>query len=356
MSSTIRSSTALVVTLAAGALTFGACGGTKDATSRTTGTPMRAEGTTLVLRDTQVTATFDAAGIAEPFQQATVSTKLMGTITAVLVQEGDAVRAGQPLVRIDARELTAKANQVAASIADAEAQQKEATAYASRFRALYADSAATKAQFEAAETALARAEAGLRAARAGGSELDAVRSYSTVVAPFNGTVTARMVDIGSFAAPGAPLLTIQDGRSLRLSATAPADAARQITRGQRLSARVDGIDVTARVEGVVPAGAGNLFTVNAIVTNADQRLAAGSAAVLFLPMGSKTGLLVPHEALIRDGDLVGVVVRGANGDDRRWIRLGVSTPMHVEVTSGLKAGETIVVPTSTAPRGTKAGT
>jgi RND family efflux transporter MFP subunit len=229
-------------------------------------------------------------------------------------------------------------------------------AYASRFRALYADSAATKAQFEAAETALARAEAGLRAARAGGSELDAVRSYSTVVAPFNGTVTARMVDIGSFAAPGAPLLTIQDGRSLRLSTTAPADAARQITRGQRLSARVDGIDVTARVEGVVPAGAGNLFTVNAIVTNADQRLAAGSAAVLLLPMGTKTGLLVPHEALIRDGDLVGVMVRGANGDDRRWVRLGVSTPMHVEVTGGLKAGETIVVPTSTAPRGTKAGT
>lgn len=355
MSFSIRSSTALVATLAAGAVTFGACGGSSPNTARTTATATRAEGTPLVLRDTQVTATFDAAGIAEPMQQATVSTKLMGTITAVLVQEGDLVRAGQPLVRIDARDLNAKANQVAASVADAEAQHKEATAYATRFRALYADSAATKAQFEAAETALARAEAGLRAARAGASELDAVRSYSTVVAPFSGTVTARMVDAGSFAAPGAPLITVQDGRSLRLSATAPADVARQITRGQRIAARVDGVDVTARVEGVVPAGAGNLFTVNAIVANADRRLAAGSAAVLLLPMGSKTGLLIPQEALLRDGDLVGVVVRGANGDERRWIRLGVSTPTHVEVTGGLKAGETIIVPTTTVSRGTKAG-
>ena len=354
MSSVSRSTTALVATLAAGTLVFGACGGS-ESTSKATTPGVRIDGTALVLRDTTVTSTFDAAGIAEPMQQATVSTKLMGTVTAVLVQEGDRVRAGQPLVRIDARDLTAKANQVAASIADAEAMQREASAHAARFRALYADSAATKAQYDAAETALARAEAGVRAARAGASELDAVRSYSTIVAPFSGVVTARFVDPGSFAAPGAPLITVQDGSSLRLSATAPTEAARPLTRGQRITARVDGIEVVARIEGVVPAGAGNLYTVNAIVTKPDPRLAPGGAAVLALPMGTTQGLVVPRAALIQEGDLVGVTVRGQNGDDRRWIRIGTGTATHVEVTGGLKAGETIVVPTTTVSNGTKAG-
>ncbi|WP_434478449.1 biotin/lipoyl-binding protein [Gemmatimonas sp.] len=107
-----------------------------------------------------------------------MSTKLMGTVTAVLVHEGDAVRSGQVLVQIDARDLNAKANQAAASIADAEAMQREAAAHAARFTALYNDSAATKAQYDAAQTGLARANAGLQAARAGASELEAVRSYA----------------------------------------------------------------------------------------------------------------------------------------------------------------------------------
>ncbi len=119
--------TKLFAGLVAGSLTLAACGGSESpATNQTAAAPVRTEGTALVVKDTTLTSTFDAAGVAEPMQQATVSTKLMGTVTAVLVKEGDAVRTGQTLVQIDARDLAAKANQVAASIADAEAMQQEA--------------------------------------------------------------------------------------------------------------------------------------------------------------------------------------------------------------------------------------
>lgn len=279
----------------------------------------------------------------------------MGTVTAVLVQEGDQVQAGQLLARIDARDLDAKSAQVAASIADAEAMQKEAAAHAARFRALYADSAATRAQYEAAETGLARADAGLRAARAGASELQAVQSYASVRSPFRGTVTMRLADPGTFAAPGAPLLTVQDASSLRVSVSAPAATVQGITRGTRLTARVDGVPVTATVEGIVPANAGGVFTVNAIVRNADGALRAGSAAVLELPQRERRGLLVPRSALVRDGDLVGVTVRANGADDRRWIRVGTGTPTHVEVLSGLSVGEVIVVPSAPAANGAGAG-
>jgi RND family efflux transporter MFP subunit len=345
--------TKLFAGLVAGSLTLAACGGSESpATGKSADAPVRTEGTALVVKDTSLTSTFEASGIAEPMQQATVSTKLMGTVTAVLVKEGDAVRTGQTLVQIDARDLAAKANQVAASIADAEAMQQEAATHAARFAALYADSAATKAQYDAAQTGLARANAGLRAARAGAAELEAVSSYASVRAPFSGLVTMRFADPGTFAAPGAPLLTVQDVSSLRLSASAPADAVRGLARGQQIAARLDGQPVTATIEGIVPAGAGNLFTVNAIIANRAGTYRAGSAVTLELPLGTKTAIVVPLAALVRDGDLVGVIVRANGVDDRRWIRLGTTTATHAEVTGGLTAGETIVVPNAPAASST----
>lgn len=341
--------TKLFAGLVAGSLTLAACGGSEsNATAKAVAAPVRTEGTVLVVKDTLLTSTFEASGIAEPMQQATVSTKLMGTVTAVLVKEGEAVRTGQVLVQIDARDLAAKANQVAASIADAEAMQQEAATHAARFAALYADSAATRAQYDAAQTGIARANAGLRAARAGAAELEAVRSYASVRAPFSGLVTMRFADAGTFAAPGAPLLTVQDVSSLRLSASAPVDIVRDLKRGQTITARVDGQPVTATIEGVVPAGAGNLFTINAIIANRANSYRAGSAVTLDLPLGTKSGIAVPLSALVRDGDLVGVIVRAKDGDDRRWIRIGTTTATHAEVTGGLTAGESIVVPSAPA--------
>jgi len=233
---------------------------------------------------------------------------------------------------------------VAASIADAEAMQAEAATHAARFRALYADSAATRAQYDAAMTGLARADAGLRAARAAASEIDAVSSYATIRAPFSGVVTMRFVDPGAFAAPGAPLLTVQDVSTLRISAGVGADAVRMIKRGQRIDAAIDGQTVTATVEGIVPTNAGNLFTVNATVANPRGAYRAGSSATLFISTGTQHALLVPRGAIVRDGDLTGVIVRGPQRDERRWVRLGAMTTTHVEVSSGLRAGEEIVVP------------
>jgi RND family efflux transporter MFP subunit len=306
--------------------------------------------------DTVIDATFDAAGVAEPFRQATLSTKLMGTVVAVDVREGDVVTAGQTLVRIDARDLAAKEAQVAASVADADANQREALAQATRIRALYADSAATRAQLDAVETGLARAEAGARAARAAAAELGAVSEYATVRAPFAGVVTARFVDPGAFAAPGSPLITVQDVTRLRITANAAPDAVRSLRRGASILATIEGRDVNAIIEGVVPAAAGNLYTVNAIVANANRALLAGSTASLRLPLGQRPALVVPAGALRREGDLTGVIVRTASADELRWVRVGHVSASMAEVTSGLRAGDTIVVPAPSAPAPTAPAT
>jgi RND family efflux transporter MFP subunit len=301
-------------------------------------------GVIYVVHDTTIDAVFEAAGVAAPIRQATLSTKLTGTVTDVLVNEADRVTAGQLLVRIDARDLSAKSAQAAASVAEAEAMRNDAIVQATRIRALYGDSAATRAQLDAAETALARAEAGLKAAQAASSELGAVSSYSVIRAPFPGIITKRFVDPGAFAAPGAPLVAIQDVSTLRISATTTPDIASGLHRGQILTALVERAPVRATIEGVVPATAGSLHTVNALVPNPNAELLAGSRATLTLPTGQRRVLVVPSSGLVREGDLTGVTLRTAAGDDRRWVRLGSALGAMVEVTAGLRPGDRIVVP------------
>ena len=313
--------------------------------------PVRVPGAVYTVKDTVVDGTFEASGTAAPLRQATLSTKLTGTVVAVLIREGDAVVAGQPLVRIDARDLVAKEGQVAASGADAEAQHREAVTQASRMRALYADSAATKAQLDGAETGLSRAAAGVRAARAASEEVGAISSYAVIRAPFAGLVTKRFVDPGAFATPGAPLVAVQDGLQLRVTANAAPDAVRGIRRGQHIQATIEGRPLGAVVEGVVPSAAGNLYSINALVANPGGSILPGSTATLLLPAGAHHTLMVPSAAIWRQGDLTGVTLRTNEGDQMRWIRLGLVSKNMVEVNAGLRAGDRVIVPTAVAPVG-----
>jgi RND family efflux transporter MFP subunit len=324
-----------------------ACGGTDDEAAPPAAAA-RPQGRAFVVRDTAIEATLDASGIAEPLAQATLSTKLMGAVTSVRVREGDRVGAGQILATIDARDLDARREQVRSGVSSAEAMLHEAQLQADRMRALYADSAAPRAQVDAAEAGLARAQAGVRAARGGQAELDAVSSYSVIRSPFAGTVTQRMVDPGAFAVPGAPLLTIQDHRRLRLVVSVTPQAAGSLRRGAIVSAEIEGMPVRATIEGLVPTGNGSLYTLNATVDNTDGRLPSGGAATVRVPMGTRSVILVPVTAVQTEGALTGVAVRAGDATTTRWVRLGRNRDGLVEVVSGLRVGETIVIPNDSA--------
>ena len=302
------------------------------------------DGRVLEVRDTVIPAVLEAAGIAAPVQRATLSTKVMGAVTSVQVQEGARVRAGQVLARIDSRDVAAKRAQAAAGLADADAVHRDALTQAQRFRGLYADSAATRAQLDAVETGLARAEAAVRTAQAAANELEAYGAYAEVRAPFAGVVTQRFVDRGAFVAPGAPIVAVEDGSRLRISVTVAPDAARRLKPGARVEGTIERVQVDAVVEGVAPAPSGALYNVNALVNNARGAHPTGGSATLRIPVGARTGLLVPVAALLHEGDLTGVRVQTASGTERRWVRLGTPAGDAVEVLSGLRSGDRILIP------------
>lgn len=298
--------------------------------------------TVLVVHDTTIGTALEASGTAAPVREATLGTRLMGSVTEVLVHEGQRVRQGDVLARIDARDVNAKGMQAAAGLAQAEAMYENARIQTSRLRALYADSAAPKAQLDDAESGLARAEAGVHAARGAAAEVDAVRSYAEIRAPFDGVIVKRYVDPGAFVAPGAPMIGIEDASRIRLSVTVAPSDARGIVSGTRLVARIEAQPARAIVEGVVPAAGNALYTINALIDNASGHFLAGGSGTLLLPRPSRSGILLPVAGLVREGDLTGVYVRGANGIAAlRWLQVARADGDRVEVLSGLRAGETV---------------
>jgi RND family efflux transporter MFP subunit len=177
-------------------------------------------------------------------------------------------------------------------------------------------------------------------------ELAALGDYATIRAPFAGIVTRRFVDPGAFATPGAPLVSVQDDSRLRVTVAVPPMQAARLRRGTTLDATIEGTPARATVEGVVPgAGSGGeLFTINALVPNRDRQLASGGAAILSIPDGTRSVILLPTTAIRREGNLTGVVVLHGGVAAVRWVRLGSARDDFVEILSGLQTGDTVRVP------------
>ncbi len=167
-----------------------------------------------------------AEGIVEAVRQSTLAAQVAGRIVALPVKAGDAVKAGQVLVQIDPRSAV---QAEAASVS----QVQEARANLANAKAKYDRSVRLFAEKFISQAALDQAKAEYLAAQAQGATADAnagqsatAKSYTTVVAPYDGVVATTEVEVGDMATMGRPLVTVFDPRELRVVATVVAGRAR----------------------------------------------------------------------------------------------------------------------------------
>jgi len=291
--------------------------------------PVLAQTRTVELRD--VPLTLPAEAVLEATKQAVVATQLAGRIVEVRVEAGQAVKAGQVLMRVDAREA-------AEHVAAARAQLAQAEAHFQRTQNLFKQKFVSQAAFDAAEAQLKSARAQAAAAGAGAS-------HATVTAPIAGIVAQRHAELGDLAMPGKPLLTVFDPRGLRAVASVPqlrlkaAQAAR--------SARVEFPESRrwqdgARIE-ILPTIDAQSHTATARIYLADAAgLAPGMAARVHFVVGAAQKLTVPRAAILRRGEISAVYVVGGPRPILRQLRLGEAVADgEVEVLAGLAPGETI---------------
>jgi membrane fusion protein, multidrug efflux system len=160
---------------------------------------------TLHLED--VDADYSFSGTFDPNKESKLSAEIQGKINAVLVDAGNNVKKGQPLLQLDNSLLKLQLQSVEVQIEGLEADVKRYTIL-------------TKAD-AVQGVLLEKAELGLKSAKVQRSTLVEQISKTTITAPFEGVVTAKLTEVGAFAAPGVPLLQITDISQLKFTITVP---------------------------------------------------------------------------------------------------------------------------------------
>ncbi|MBN1509049.1 MAG: efflux RND transporter periplasmic adaptor subunit [Sedimentisphaerales bacterium] len=340
----------------------------------------------------------EQVGTVQTRTQAQVAGRIMAQVLEVTVHEGQAVTGpgGGPgseptvLAQLDARDVEARLRQAqiqvtaaekalagaTAQLAGVEAQQQAAEAQAARALAdfkrmegLFASQAVssqdldharaqkdvTEAQVRAAVQQVAavrndtaRLDAQKEQAEAAVREAQVMLSFTTIEAPLSGRVVRKMIDPGDMVTPGQPLFVIETPAEPELHAVVGESLVAGMKPEQKLDVRIDAIRQTLQgtVREIVPQADPRTRTMLVKVSLPPQaNLVSGQFGVLSVPTGTYQALVIPAVAVRQVGQLHLVDVVDDKGvSHRRFVTLGRSHDDLVEVLSGLKQTERIVVP------------
>lgn len=340
---------------------------------------------------------YEAVGTVRSKTTSILSSKTVGSILAVHVREGDRVKIGQLLIEIDDRDSRSQLQKAEAGLREvregleeieqnihgaeagrgaAEAGRTLALATFTRYQGLLEQKSASQQEFDEVQAKMKIAEA--EADRAGRmlqalvarknqvlakmdqAKADITRAqiyvgYGRITSPINGVVVSKQAEIGLLAAPGVPLMTLEDNSFYRLEVSVEDSMLKQIRLGTPSQISIDAIgpqEFSGRVTEIVPASdpGSRSSTVKIDLLNVNG--SSGSRAVLRsglygrarFSIGQKQILKVPVKAILQHGQLVSVfVVDSSQAVRLRLIKTGKQYGDQLEVLSGLNDGDRVVV-------------
>jgi multidrug efflux system membrane fusion protein len=318
-----------------------------------------------------VTSAADAGSISleavvEAVRQTTLSAQVPGSVVAVLVRAGERVKAGQALVRIDARAAQQNVAGSAAQVEAAQAGLNVAGTELERQKQLLQKQYISQAALDRAQAQYLAAQAQVKALQAQTRAAQTQTGFFVLNAPYAGVVSEVPATLGDMAMPGRPLVVMHDPSALRVVASVPQTLLSGL--GDKLAAvRYEIPGVAGMSSPRAPAQTQLLPTMDPATHTAQLRLTLpagtpgavpGMFARVWLPAasGSAPGigeqLYLPAAAIVRRGEMTGVYVVDAQGQPRlRQVRLGRSAGDRIEILSGVSKGEQVLVdPKAANPR------
>lgn len=276
----------------------------------------------------------EATGQTTALFQTTLASRIQGAIQEIRVREGSVVLKDEVLVVLDSRDLRA-------NLARAQANLDNKRVYLTRIEDLSGRGSAAKQDVDDARRAFKVAEAERQAAAAH-------LTYTSIKAPFAGTITDKMADVGDMALPGRPLLKMEDSGQLRLEAIIAESDMQAVRQGDETQVLIDALGphpLRGNVAQILPAGDPRTHTFLVKVTlPRTPGLKTGMFGRLLLHKGTSETLVVPRSAVVERGQLTGVFVVEPDRIARlRWVKIGRSFEEAVEVLSGLNAGERVMI-------------
>ena len=288
------------------------------------------------------------SGELQPERAATVRAELGGSMIQVLVDEGEAVRTGTLLGRIDARTLADTRQSVASAVRSAESQLAVAQREADRTQQLVVAGALAQRDLDIARSNVTAAEAQLADTRARLASAETSLDDAVIRAPIGGVVSSRAVNAGDVVSPGTELFTIIDPSSMRLEATVASDDLRALRVGASVQFRVRGYDEAfeGRIVRIAPQAdaATRQVPIFVAIPNSGGRLVAGLFAEGRVVTETALGLTVPINA-VNTASGTPWVLRVANGKAEKVpVSLGLSDSRteQLQIASGVADGDILL--------------
>ncbi|MBI3650912.1 MAG: efflux RND transporter periplasmic adaptor subunit [Acidobacteria bacterium] len=339
---------------------------------------------------TPVDEVYEATGTVKAQTTTALSAKLMGNVVALNVREGDRVRAGQTLIELDNRDAATQlqkaqagwreAQQTLAEVEQASAAAQSAQAAAEANRQFAASTFAryqtllerqaisphefdeVKAKYQIAEAETRRAEqmaqtliarknqalARIDQAKADISNAQITVGYGRITSPINGIVTAKQIEVGAIAAPGVPLLMIEDNSQYRLEATVEESQLGRIHLHDTVGVQIAALGaetVSGKVVEIVPITdtASRSYIVK-IGLPALPTLRSGLYGKARFLTGHRQALTISPKAIVQQGQLTSLYVVDDGGVARlRLVKTGKAYGEQIEILSGLNDGERVIV-------------
>lgn len=295
-----------------------------------------------------VARTIRITGTLVPLQQAVVKTRAPGVLTAVLAREGESVRKGQLLARVDATDVRAQLAERQADVAAAQAQLNWAQRNLGRQRELLDKGFISRNAFDNVKNEEEVARARLDAARAQQAQAAKALADAQLPSPIDGIVATRHAEPGERLPADAPVLTVVSLDRLELAVNVPTTEIVGVSVGQPVRVRVDGFAdrvFEGRVERINPqatAGAG-VVPVYLVVDNADRALRAGLFAhgELMLSAGEPS-VVVPAAALHGEGAERYVFAIESGRVTKRPVQVAYVAGGRAVIAHGIAQGATVV--------------
>lgn len=287
-------------------------------------------------------------GTLRPIAEAAVKAKVAGEIQALTVREGDAVRAGQVIGRIDATESLARLAGSEADVQAARAQLGVAEKNRATQQALLEKKFISQNAFDATQGNHDVAVAKLRAAQASADVSRKTLRDTTLVAPMDGIVSIRHAQPGERVPIDGKIVSIVDLRRLELAVAIPAPEIGAVEIGQPVQFRVEGFgerEFAGRVDRINPAAAAGSRSIEmyAVIDNADAALRGGLFAQGRLVVGRVANALVVPASAVREERGEQYVYAIENGKvARRAVKPANEADGVVQIVSGLAPGAQVV--------------
>lgn len=282
----------------------------------------------------QFESSFSYLGTFDPARQNVVGSDANGKIVSIKFEEGDQVRQGQLLAKVDDEMLQLQLDNAEVGL---EGNKNDD----SRYSNLAKENAVSGVQVE-------KTKLGVRSGEIQKKQIQKQIKSTSITAPYAGVITKKMIDLGSFVGNGSQLFEITDISSLKLTVNVPERDVLKFRMGEQVSVRVDiygDREFKGKITNIsVVADRAHNFKVQVVVPNPKRELMAGMyGSVRIGNSTSKKALSVPRLALVGSSKNPQVYVVRNNKAILTNFTAGTSDGDYIEVVDGIKKGDKIVV-------------